>query len=90
MKSKNLVIALSLALNIALGVALFLQSEAKSTSESATVGISQHNEEKSPMARLDDTNSLNEEIATATQTFTWESVESGDYLTYIENLRSIG
>jgi hypothetical protein len=86
MKSKNLVIALPLALNIALGVALFLQPEAKST----TVGINQHHEEKSPEARLEDTKSLNEEIATATQTFTWESVESGDYLTYIENLRSIG
>ena len=86
MKSKNLIIGVSVALNLALVVALVRQA-ATDLAEIESAPLSENQYAIAPQKDLDP------EIETASEsirTFTWESVESGDYLTYIENLRSIG
>ena len=89
MNTKNVIIGISLSLNAALVIALFspphpgpipvaeIAAEAPATPAPASPSVEAIGEEQ-----LDP--------AVPLRTFTWESVESGDYLTYIENLRSIG
>ncbi len=88
MNSKNLIIGLSLAANVALAVALISKSGSASNSPSQEISP----EELPIIASTPDPIASPEEpsLEPAVQAITWESVESGDYLTYIANLRSIG
>lgn len=87
MKSKNIILALSLTVNV---VVIALLLHAHRSPHVIPVAASENAGSGPPS-----TETLSEEDAmpsetTSPQAFTWESVESADYLTYIENLRSIG
>ena len=90
MNSKNLIIGVSLILNVALIVALVRQPKGEASTAGVAIESIQKGEENLPPQSNDTTDAENEGGAESVKTFTWESVESGDYLTYIENLRSIG
>ncbi len=89
MKSTALVIASSLTLNLILAFALFTsrrpqptRTEAEPPGPETDTGalLIQSPKPSDPAANT----------GVPIQTFSWQSVESQDYLTYIENLRSIG
>jgi hypothetical protein len=90
MNSKNLIIGVSLILNVALVVALIRQPNGETSTEREAIESMKIGEESLTAPSNGITKAELEETSDAIRTFTWESVESGDYLTYIENLRSIG
>ncbi len=89
MNAKNLIIALSLATNLALGFVLLKRGSAETTERVSTP--EQVAPEKSQTtAPAEVPEPIPEATADTIAPITWEAVESGDYLTYIDNLRSIG
>ena len=87
MNSKNIILALSLTVNVVV-IALMLLSQG---SPDVTPVAEKESESPTPQA-TDVTDPQDDQLreTAALQPFTWESVESADYLTYIDNLRSIG
>jgi hypothetical protein len=90
MNSKNLFIGVSLILNVALAIALVRQPTGEAATERLVIEADELGEENLTPSSNGKTNADLEETSETNRTFTWEAVESGDYLTYIENLRTIG
>lgn len=88
MNTKNLIIGLSLATNLALGFA-FLKKGSSAPAE-ASDHAEQKIPEKAAIAPPSEPEPPLDRVSKAVVPITWEAVESGDYLTYIDNLRSIG
>ena len=89
MNAKNLIIALSLATNLALGFVLLKRGSAEPT-ELVSTPEQVAPEKSQTTAPAEVPEPIPEATADTIAPITWEAVESGDYLTYIDNLRSIG